>query len=99
VSRWGSCSNWVDSVPNNTLSTETFEATIEGLNIYPNPATNVIKVNGLTSKENYTIYNTIGAVIKSGSISNSEEINVSNLTNGVYFLKFNSASTIKFIKK
>ena len=96
--RMGTCSNWANSVDNGTLSVATFTAGNE-FSLYPNPATNVLKVNGLTSIENYTIYNTIGAVIKSGSIGNNEEINVSSLTNGLYFLKFENSNAIKFIKK
>ncbi len=99
VSRWGSCSNWVNSVPNATLSTETFEATTEGLDLYPNPAKNFVKINGLKTNEKYAIYNILGAVVKSGTIANNEEISIAGLTNGMYFLKLEDNRTLKFIKK
>lgn len=99
MNRFGSCSNWVDSVPNATLSVDTFENTAVSLNVYPNPATNSVKINGLRAAENYTIYNTLGALVKKGNIANNEEIDITNLTNGLYFLQINNADTIKFIKK
>ncbi len=99
VSRWGSCSNWVNSVPNATLSTETFTASTEGLNLYPNPAKNQITISGLKVNETYTIYNTIGAVVKRGTLANNEEISIANLTNGMYFLKLSGNRTLKFIKR
>lgn len=37
--------------------------------------------------------------MKNGSISNQEKINIQNLTNGRYFLKFQNGNTFNFIKK
>ncbi|WP_053002619.1 LamG-like jellyroll fold domain-containing protein [Kordia jejudonensis] len=99
VFRLGSCSNWVHTVADSVLSTETFETTTEEVHLYPNPTTNFIKVNGLKTAESYTIYNTIGAVVKSGTVTNNEEIAVTNLTSGLYFLQFKKGNTMKFIKK
>lgn len=99
VSRWGSCSNWVDTVPDSTLSTETFETSTEGLSLYPNPSRNFVKINGLKASEKYNIFNTLGAVVKSGTVTNNEEINVADLKVGLYFLKLSDTRTIKFIKQ
>lgn len=99
MNRFGACSNWVDGVPNATLSVDTFKNVDASLNLYPNPAKNFVKVNGLKANESYTIYNTIGAVVKSGTVANNEEITIVNLTNGLYFLKFKNGNAIKFIKK
>lgn len=99
VSRWGSCSNWIHTVPDATLSVDTFENNSSEVNLYPNPAKNFVQINGLKANETYTIYNTIGAVVKSGTVSNNQEIAINNLTSGLYFLKFKNGKTIKFIKK
>ncbi|WP_420571542.1 LamG-like jellyroll fold domain-containing protein [Kordia sp.] len=99
VSRWGSCSNWVNSLTDATLSTETFEANAAGLNLYPNPAKDFIKINGLKTTEDYAIYNTIGAVVKSGKVSNNKEITIADLKTGLYFIKLTGNRTIKFIKQ
>ena len=45
------------------------------------------------------ISNTIGTEVKNGKIFDLEKINIQNLTNGVYFLKFENGSTLKFLKK
>ena len=99
VFRLGTCSNWVATVPDATLSTETFGLTNSTLAVYPNPAKNTIKINGLKTNESYAIYNTLGAVVKKGTASNNEVIAIDNLTNGMYFLKLEDNRTLKFIKK
>lgn len=98
VSRWGACSNWVDSVPAALLSVDTFENTNIGLSLYPNPANNVVKINGLKSNKNYTIHNALGAIVKKGTVANNTEIAVSDLAKGLYFLKLEDNRTLKFIK-
>jgi hypothetical protein len=99
VSRWGACSNWVATVPDSTLSTETFEAATESLSLYPNPANTFVKINGLKASENYSIFNTLGAEVKSGMVSNNEEISIADLNAGMYFMKLEGDRTIKFIKR
>ena len=68
------------------------------LNLNPNPSTNSIKISGLTKSEKYTIFNSLGAKIMSGEVSNNQNINIANLNNGLYFLQFESSQTKKFIK-
>ncbi|EDP97239.1 LamG-like jellyroll fold domain-containing protein [Kordia algicida OT-1] len=99
VSRWGSCSNWVDSVPDNTLSTATFETTNINVKLYPNPATNFIQISGLKTKQDYMIHNTLGAVLQRGTIESHQPIDVSTFSKGLYFLKFKNGESIKFVKK
>lgn len=69
------------------------------IKLFPNPSTEFIKVSGLTENESFTIFNILGAEIKSGIISNNEQIEIRNLKNGLYFLKFINGNIIKFIKK
>lgn len=54
--------------------------------IYPNPSTNfiTIQMNNL-EKENVQIYNSIGQLVKEVSVS--DKINISELSNGVYFVR------------
>lgn len=81
------------------LSIDDNEQTInDSLKLYPNPSNEYIKVSGLSKMENYWIYNTLGNIIKNGTISNDEKLNIKNLTNGIYFLKFNNGNVMKFIK-
>lgn len=83
---------------NQALSTNSFELD-KKVKLYPNPSLEFIQISGLISEEHFTIYNLIGSEIKSGTISNTEEIQVGNFTNGMYFLKFDSGTTLKFMKK
>jgi hypothetical protein len=82
----------------NTLSIEDFDLNSNIL-LFPNPSTDYIQINGLTSSENYKIYNALGKEIQKGFVVENEKINVENLSNGLYFLKLENGNTIKFIKE
>lgn len=81
-----------------TLSLTPFE-TQSKLKLFPNPSINYVQVSGLTKTENYSIYNVLGTEVNNGKISNTETIDTSNLTNGLYFLKLESENILKFIKE
>ena len=70
----------------------------ENIKIFPNPSSEYITVSGLENEENYSIYNITGSELKSGIISENDLIDIQNLTNGLYFLKFEKGNTLKFIK-
>lgn len=58
------------------------------INIYPNPASDIIKFNldyPSSGNTEYTIFNTTGKIVLSGNTS-SKEIDVSNLYDGFYLL-------------
>jgi len=71
----------------------------ESISVYPNPSKNEIKVTGLTESRNYKILNILGIVVNEGIMSENENINIQNLSNGIYFLKFQNTNAIKFIKE
>ncbi len=83
---------------NQTLSNNEFELD-EKIKLFPNPSTENIQIAGLTKTENYRIYNILGKEIRNSTISANEKINTKNMSNGLYFLKFDNGSTIKFIKE
>lgn len=69
--------------------------------IYPNPATTILNVeaDGFSTIE---MVNVLGQVVYSANATSNMQINVSNLDNGVYFVRLNGANgttTQKFIKK
>jgi hypothetical protein len=74
---------------------------LEGLSIYPNPATSVLNVR---NAENSTVevYNILGQVLYTKiDISIEEQIQVSQFSEGTYFVKItngNAVKTTKFIK-
>lgn len=65
--------------------------------VYPNPATDGIRVAGAEAGSAYSINNVAGAIVKQGELSDSA-ISISDLSNGIYFLKVNG-QILKFIKK
>lgn len=80
-----------------SLSTNEFELG-KDLTVYPNPSSEFIKISNLKSTKSYRIYNVLGNEIKNGIISNNEQIDIRDLTNGLYFLKFDNR-TIKLLKE
>lgn len=80
------------------LSTNEFELN-KNIKLFPNPSSEFLQISNLKSKESYSIYNVLGAEIKNGFISNNEQIDIRNLTNELYFLKFLDGTTIKFLKE
>jgi hypothetical protein len=63
--------------------------------MYPNPASDVIKIELLdTETYAFQIYNVAGKLISQRKlISNSFELNVSSIPKGIYFISITSLST------
>jgi len=70
--------------------------------IIPNPATNQITISSATSFHSIEIINFLGqTVVSLSSISNTATVNVSNLNNGVYFVRVgfeNGGNVRKLVK-
>lgn len=94
---WEEVSNCIEGPGCSSLSVNDYKQ--ERMRLHPNPSSEFIQISGITTKEKFKIYNTLGAEVQSGTISNKEEINIKKIPNGLYFLKFNSGNTIKFIKE
>jgi hypothetical protein len=61
------------------------------INVYPNPATDVLNISGDYNNGTYVVMNVAGQTILSGELINgNQQINVSDLNAGVYFVKINS---------
>lgn len=77
----------------------------DNINIYPNPANNILYIEGVfdNSNNNLQIYNSLGSLIISKQITqNITTIDISQLSNGVYFVKILSDNFIykqKIIKQ
>ena len=66
-------------------------------NVMPNPASDVIFVNGLNGTEVVTIYNTLGQVVKTAHLNSGESLSISDLSAGVYMLRTESSTkAVKF---
>lgn len=76
------------------------EANDQNISVYPNPASNYIKLSGIFKNTNYLIYDIQGNEIGSGKYI--KKISIENLPKGEYFIRINHGSYSvfqKFIKK
>jgi len=68
------------------------------ISVYPNPVKNTIFIqDNKTQNVPFNLVNILGQTVLKGTISN-QQINVSNLDEGIYLLKLNNYQTIKIIK-
>lgn len=72
------------------------DVTLNKPTVYYNPSIDALMVQGAENQK-YDIYNVTGMQILSG-ILNTEEVNVSTLSRGLYLIKIGN-TTVKFIKK
>ena len=96
---------WVINVSEDcsTVTLGVSENSLNKFSVFPNPASDIIQIRGVTSEVSSTlIFSVTGRVVYS-AISNSETIEISNLDSGMYFLQITSSEgntqTQKFIKK
>lgn len=66
--------------------------------IYPNPSQNNIVINTNKSTE-LTISNLLGEIVLKSNVIDKSVIDISQLNNGVYFIRNSEGNTIKFIKQ
>ena len=82
-----------------TLSTQ--ENNKLGVNIFPNPAVDVLNITKVSNNAAFAIYNVAGQFISKGKVINNK-VNVTSLAKGVYFIEVSekgATSKMKFIKK
>ncbi|TVZ57301.1 putative secreted protein (Por secretion system target) [Lutibacter sp. Hel_I_33_5] len=67
--------------------------------VYPNPSNATINFNSKTKINKITIFSITGQVIKKVSNYDIKEINISDLSSGIYLIQFNNNVINRFIKK
>jgi hypothetical protein len=85
----------------------TIEQIIAPITVSPNPAANVLNINGITASmkaSSISITNIEGKVVASKEVSNSSSLSfdVAGMKAGIYFVNVTHASgveTVKFIKE
>ena len=98
-SAYNSASVWQDfGSINGTLGSKTYESPLK-LAVYPNPTSNNISISGIKQPIDYIIYNVVGEYVLKGVVSKNDTIKIENLTNGLYFLKLENGTSMKFLKK
>ncbi len=82
--------DWLES------TTDVEDETTESISLYPNPATDFVKVNGINGIA--TISDLFGRVIWTGEVVDGTQIPVSSISTGMYLLNVNN-KVFKFVKE
>lgn len=69
------------------------------INIYPNPTKGIININTSISLESYSIYDISGKRITNNTLRNLQNIDVRNLSKGLYFIELNEKDSRAVIRK
>lgn len=84
-----------------TLAVSDVAGGIKAIQVYPNPADNILNVSNVSAKATYEIFNAAGQLITKGKLTDGKII-VSSLIKGVYFITIDNDGTpvnTKFVKK
>lgn len=88
-------------VVSNNLATTEIANTNDGIQIYPNPASDVLNITKVSDKAVYEIYSVSGQIVSRGSVKDGK-VKVSQLIQGNYIIKISDKemnTSLKFIKK
>ena len=80
-----------------TQTADVEESEVGCLAVYPSPARESIRIEGLNANSEVQIYNVLGELVKTTYVGANEEISVSELSDGVYFVRCNN-TTLRFVK-
>ncbi len=72
----------------------------DNINLYPNPATQFIKLTQFTPNESFQIISSSGVSVRKGIMDENGQISLLDLPSGFYFIRLNqSHASLKFIKQ
>ena len=87
----GTDDNFKWKILQKTLSNTDFDIDDNKLKVYPNPSRNIINIKSTFIINDYKLYSTTGVLIKQSLVKGTKEvIDMSSLSNGIYFLKINT---------
>lgn len=69
------------------------------INLYPNPANDIIHIEGLEGQHEVQIYNAFGMLVMTTTLQGEAEINISDLPTGYYLIRIDNRRAVKFIKE
>lgn len=85
-------------VPNCQFPTSVNEVIApEKMEVYPNPTTGIITIQGIKENADYSIYNVVGKLVKAGTTTNNQ-IDVGELAIGMYVLAVTENTTGKIYR-
>ena len=69
------------------------------VSLYPNPANDIIRIEGLEGEHEISIYNAMGVRVMTSVMDNGQEIGISDLPVGLYLIRIDGRHTMRFIKE
>jgi hypothetical protein len=67
--------------------------------VYPNPFSDMLYVNNLDNIYKFEIYSVTGGLVYTQEVhSNSESINISDISSGIYIIRFYGLNTVFSVK-
>ena len=94
---------YIDNIYVYRAATASVEDNLFNVSLYPNPASNRLNISAANTIQNAEIYNVLGKKVMSVNINKANgSIDVSNLSSGIYLIKYNvndKVGTAKFIKQ
>lgn len=69
------------------------------VSIYPNPASNVLRLSNIDQKTNVKICNIDGKIIRDTFAFPDTDVNIEAIENGLYFIVLDNKLTLKFLKE
>ena len=74
------------------------EDELENVSIYPNPVSNMLTIAGGNAEYTYTMFNGMGQMVANGKANGIEQINVSDMAKGIYFLHIATGTQVRVEK-
>lgn len=68
------------------------------LHIYPNPSTGIVNIDGLNENSTIELFNAFGERVSNIEMHNSNQVDLSDLQKGIYFLNITAKARVYFEK-
>jgi hypothetical protein len=68
--------------------------TDKNFSVFPNPSNGIINIETNSNLAKYNIYNTVGALVKSGSVAN--QLDITSLKKGTYVIRLDNTATVEY---
>jgi hypothetical protein len=89
--------NSINQVAMSCQTSKVTDSTDDKLKIAPNPTNNFINVSGLEVSKDFVLFDVLGKVVMNGVLSEGDQIDISFLENGLYFIKIGN-TTLSVLK-
>ena len=74
------------------------EMNVTEFSIYPNPVNSTLNIDGGNAEYSYMMFNGMGQMVANGKAQGTEQINVSDMAKGVYFLRITTGTQVRVEK-